>query len=65
MEKEIINFRGFKKVYMVTILEGKGVEGSPYEEVRYIFDDEADRFLGIVKYKDINPPTKDTNGGGK
>ena len=55
MEKnEIINFRGFKKVYMVTVLEGKGVEGSPYEEVRYIYDDENDRFLGVVKFP--NPP---------
>ena len=54
MEKEIINFRGFKKVYMVTVLEGKGTEDSPYEEVRYIYDDEDDMYLGIVKYKEID-----------
>ena len=57
MEKnEITNFRGFKKVYMVTVLEGKGTEGSPYEEVRYIYDDENDKFLGVVEF--TNPPTQ-------
>jgi len=55
-KKEITNFRGFKKVYMVTVLEGKGIEGSPYEEVRYIYDDENDKFLGVVKF--THPPTQ-------
>lgn len=51
-ERRIVNFRGFKKVYMVTILEGKGVEGSPYQEVRYIYDEEKDCCLGnLDNYK--------------
>ncbi len=47
--KNIINFRGFKKVYMVTVCEGDGTPESPLEEVRYIYDDEKDQYLGVVK----------------
>ena len=43
-----MNIRGFKKVYMVTVLEGDGTENAPYKEVRYIFDDETDQYLGTV-----------------
>lgn len=48
MKEKNINFRGFKKVYMVTVLEGKGTEENPYREVRYIYDDEEDRYLGNI-----------------
>ena len=43
-----INIRGFKKVYMVTVLEGEGTDENPYGEVNYIFDDEHDEYLGCV-----------------
>ena len=38
--------RGFKKVYMITVLEGTGVTENPYREVRYFYDNDTDRFLG-------------------
>lgn len=46
--QEFFNFRGFKKVYMVTVLEGDGTSESPYREVRYIFDDDKDQYLGVI-----------------
>lgn len=54
MEKEIINFRGFKKVYMVTVCEGQGTEESPLREVKYIYDDDREQFIGK-----IDPISKD------
>lgn len=45
---EIKHFRGFKRVYMVTVLEGKGIEEDPYREVAYIYDDEKDIIIGNV-----------------
>lgn len=46
MKQEIIHMRGFKKVYMITVLEGTGVTENPYREVRYFYDNDTDRFLG-------------------
>ena len=40
-----IHMRGFKKVYMVTILEGNGKD-EPYREVKYFYNDENDNFIG-------------------
>jgi len=40
-----IHMRGFKKVYMVTILEGNGKD-EPYREVKYFYDDDTDIFIG-------------------
>lgn len=34
--------REFKKVFMVTVLEGDGKE-HPYREVRYFYDDDTDQ----------------------
>lgn len=47
-----INMRGFKKVYMVTVLEGDGTNDYPYFEAHYIFDDETDEYLGFVSRED-------------
>lgn len=41
-----IHMRGFKKVYMVTILEGVGSVTDPYREVKYFYDDDTDMFIG-------------------
>ncbi len=49
----IINFRGFKKVYMVTVLEGDGKE-NPYREVSYIYDDDNDRMIGKIDPANAN-----------
>jgi len=43
-----INFRGFKKVYMVTVIEGEGTEESLAREVKYFYDDENDTFIGKI-----------------
>jgi len=45
---DIKNFRGIKKVYMVTILEGQGTEESVYREVHYIYDDDEDKMIGKI-----------------
>ena len=38
--KRFPNFRGFRiqEVYVITVLEGLGVEDDPYREVEYWFD---------------------------
>lgn len=43
-----LNMRGFKKVYMISVLEGEGVKGNPSKIVNYIYDDEKDQYLGFV-----------------
>lgn len=45
--------RGFKKVYMVTILEGDGVDEA-FREVKYFYDDENDTLIGILDQ--LTPP---------
>ena len=37
--------RGFKKVYMITILEGNGAD-DVYREVKYFYDDENNTLIG-------------------
>jgi hypothetical protein len=39
-----IHFRGFKKVYMITVLEGNGHDEA-YREVQYFYDDEKDYYI--------------------
>lgn len=41
MKEEIKHFRDFKKVYMITVLEGYGTVESPSREVYYIFEQDG------------------------
>lgn len=44
---ETVKMRGFKKVYMITVLEGNGIDEA-YREVMYIYDDDTDKMLGVI-----------------
>lgn len=48
-----VHMRGFKKVYMVTIIEGNGKDEA-LREVKYFYDDENDTFIG--KLDPLTPP---------
>lgn len=43
------NFRGFEKIeaFIVTVLEGDGVEGRPYTEVEYLMIPENKKYRKI------------------
>lgn len=36
-------FRGIKKAYVATVLEGRGTQENPYREVKYVFDGEMNQ----------------------
>ena len=42
MNKDYKNMRGFKRVFMIELVEGEGVQGDPSRIVKYFYDDDTE-----------------------
>lgn len=43
------NFKGVTPVQMIAVLEGNGTPNSPYRVEQYIYDQERNKCLGVVR----------------